>query len=380
MSPSGVARRIAVVHGFYSSRTPSGENVVVNLQVRALLEAGYDVEVFSIHQETAEEVPLYQVRAAARVATGRGASPSLAHFAPDVVHVHNLFPNFGRRWVRKLGPRVVATLHNFRPICPAGTLFRDGSACTECPSQGNALPALRHGCYKSRLATLPVAIGTRMARDPLLESAARLVVLSDVMKEHYVAAGVDEHRMVTIPNFVLEDSSVAAAASRSGWVYVGRLTPEKGIDRLIARWPAGERLTVLGDGPLMATLRGSAGPNVEFLGSVGQPEVRKWLASSRGLVFPSLWPEGLPTVYLEALATGTPVLASRESIVGSLVASEGTGAVMGSDLELDLRSAGMAFGDLSRRCRDVFETTYSQHSWSDAIGRLYEGVALSAKG
>jgi len=376
MTSSGGARRIAVVHGYYSSRVPSGENVVVDLQVAALREAGSDVEVYSIAQDEAEQASLYPLRAAARAMTGRGPAPAFEHFDPDVVHVHNLFPNFGRRWVRRHGGKLVATLHNFRPICPAATLFRDGGSCTECPDSGSAWPALRHGCYKSsRVATAPVALGTRMAADPVLSSAARLIVLSDIMRDHYAAVGVDPARMVRVPNFVVDDGDAPCdAADRSGWVYVGRLTPEKGIDRLVAQWPADQRLVVLGDGPLLPALRATATPGVEFRGSVTPQEVRGVVARARGLVFPSLWPEGLPTVYLEALAAGTPVLASPESVVGSLVALEGTGAVMSGDLSRDLADANRNFGVLAGRCRSVFTENYSQGAWLRAIGHVYDDV------
>lgn len=356
---------------------PSGENVVVDLQVAALRQAGYDVEIYSIVQDVAEQASLYPLRAATRAMTGRGPAPALEHFDPDVVHVHNLFPNFGRRWVRRYGPRLVATLHNFRPICPAATLFRDGGACTECPDSGTAWPAVRHGCYKSsRIASVPVALGTHMAADPVLSSAARLVVLSDLMRDHYAAVGVDPARMVRVPNFVLDDGAAPVdAGDRSGWVYVGRLTPEKGIDRLVAQWPADQRLVVLGDGPLLPALRGTAAPGVELRGSVDPSEVRRVISHARGLVFPSLWPEGLPTVYLEALAAGTPVLASPPSVVGSLVATEGTGAVMTDYLARDLVEADRNFGALAGRCRSVFAENYSQDAWLHAIGQLYDDVS-----
>src|SRR6266702_8426604 len=93
------------------------------------------------------------------VATGFGADPTedLRRFAPDVVHVHNLLPNFGTRWLDRWPGPVVATLHNFRSMCPAGTLYRSGHVCTACPD-GNPGAALRHACYRgSTLATLPLA-------------------------------------------------------------------------------------------------------------------------------------------------------------------------------------------------------------------------------
>src|SRR5574337_2103864 len=107
--------RIAVVHSYYSNRVPSGENVIVDLQVEALRRAGHDVRVISRHQEDVERSRAYPVVTAVRVATNRGPSPvhEINRFDPDIVHVHNLFPNFGRRWAARLSSRLVTTVHNY---------------------------------------------------------------------------------------------------------------------------------------------------------------------------------------------------------------------------------------------------------------------------
>jgi hypothetical protein len=99
--------RIAVVHSYYSSRQPSGENVVVDLQIDALHRAGHEVELIARRTGDLEPARTYPVAAALRVASGRGASPRdrIAAFEPDVVHVHNLFPNWGRRWHWSRGRR-----------------------------------------------------------------------------------------------------------------------------------------------------------------------------------------------------------------------------------------------------------------------------------
>jgi glycosyltransferase involved in cell wall biosynthesis len=370
--------KVAVVHGYYSSRVPSGENVVVDLQADALRRAGHDVEVFAIGQDEVEHGRGYVLGAAWRAATGRGPAPELGRFEPDVVHVHNLFPNFGRRWTSEYADRLVATLHNYRPMCPAATLFRDGHDCTECPDGLNARPSVRHACYKdSRLASVPVAIGTRFAEDPLLTAASRLVALNDGMAERYAAVGVPRGKLVTVPNFVPDPGvAPAAGAVRSHWLYVGRLTPEKGILPLVRQWPAGQPLRVVGSGPLEEDVRRAAAarPEIELLGMVDHSLVLELLAGARGLVFPSLWPEGLPTVYLEALAAGTPVLASRESVVGRLVAEQGTGMVVTDGWPAALAS----FADAptsGEHCRRVFEEHYTESAWLSRIEEVYSEVS-----
>jgi len=365
--------RIAVVHSFYSSRQPSGENIVVDLQVDALRRAGHDVRLVSRSTDELEQSVTYPVRAGLRAATGRGDSPldELHEFEPDIVHVHNLFPNLGRRWVERLDLPLVTTLHNYRPICPEATLFRDGHSCTLCPDSGSAWHAVKYGCWKgSRVQTLPVALGTRFADDVLLRSADRIVTLNDTMRATYASYGVPPEKLVTVPNFVRAQTA-PKDDSGNGWLFVGRLSEVKGILELLRQWPADRDLVVVGAGPQEAEARALAGERVTFLGQRTPTEVLELLATGRGLVFPSLWPEGLPTIYLEALAAGLPVIAWPQSIVGSLVVEEGTGFVTTGDLAADLDRADATFPQLRDHCRGVFEQKYSEASWLAAIEQVY---------
>src|SRR5919205_1422355 len=116
------ALRIALVHSFYGS-TVSGENAAVVAQADALRRAGHDVLLVAARTDELEGSRFYRLRAGLRVASGRGTSPleALRAFEPDVVHVHNLFPNFSTNWLRAVDAFVVATVHNYRPMCAAGT-------------------------------------------------------------------------------------------------------------------------------------------------------------------------------------------------------------------------------------------------------------------
>ncbi|KQV74411.1 hypothetical protein ASC61_05010 [Aeromicrobium sp. Root344] len=373
---SSATLRVAVVHAYYSSRQPSGENIVVDMQVDALRRAGHEVEVFARRTDELESARLFPVASGIRAATNRGASPrkAIEQFQADIVHVHNLFPTYGRTWTQHFSSRLVTTLHNYRPICPAATLHRDGRSCTLCPDSGSALSAVRHSCFKgSRTQSIPVALGTRFQNDPLLTNAARVITLNDDMLERYAVTGVPRERLVTVPNFV--DAPQAPGRHDGGfWLYVGRLTEDKGVAELVDAWPDGPVLKVVGSGPLEELLARTAGPTVELVGQLSHDEVRALLGAAQGLFFPSLWPEGLPTVYLEALAAGLPVVAWPQSIVGTLVAGQGTGFVTSGVVADDIARAGTAFPALSDHCRTVFDTTYTEAAWVAAIERVYADV------
>ncbi|MEU5532147.1 glycosyltransferase family 4 protein [Streptomyces sp. NPDC020362] len=379
--------KIAVVHSFYTAAKPSGENALVLDQVRALGAAGHTVELFSARTDELAQDPFYPLRAAARVATGRGNSPlaRLRSYAPDVVHVHNLFPNFGRSWVRHWDGPLVATLHNYRPMCAAATLYRAGAVCTRCPD-GDPWAALRYGCYRdSRAATLPLAWAGRhgLARDPLVGRADRLVVNSRLSERTYRQAGVPASRLMLVPNFVDAPRSDEAPGDDTGrWLVAGRLSAEKGVLELLRQWPDHEPLDVVGDGELLADCRTAAPSSVRFLGQIGRAELCRRMPTWRGLVFPSRWYEVQPCVQVEALAAGLPTLAFEGSSVAEAVREHGTGLVTRWDKPLApvLAEAATRFPSLRAHCRQVYSDHFTEGAWLSRIARAYQEATRVAGG
>jgi glycosyltransferase involved in cell wall biosynthesis len=372
--------KIAIVHSYYSGRQTSGENVVVDAQAAALRGEGLDVRIIGAHTDELETKANYKVRSAITVATGMGASPlaELEEFRPDIVHVHNLFPNWGTKWLEKWRGPLVTTIHNFRPVCAAGTLFRDGEVCTLCPDQGT-VEAFRHACYReSKLATLPLAIRNRrgVAGDKLISRADRVVLLSGRARALYTRFGLTGDTVEVITNFVDDVGFPQASAPGEGWVYVGRLSAEKGIVNLLRHWPAGEKLDIYGDGPMRSMVEAAVGPNVRYHGSVNHDAIPMILAAARGLVFPSEWAEGLPLVYAESLASGRPVVAKSGNSAADDVERANTGHVFDSweELEGALRKVASDIGPLALRARQHYERTFTQRIWLDSTLALYASL------
>lgn len=374
--------RVAMVHSFYTAATPSGENQAVTDQMAALTRAGHETHLVAARTDELSRSPFYAVRAAVTVSTGRGRSPwdDLRRLCPDVVHVHNLFPNFGNSWLRQWQGPIVATVHNYRPLCAAATLYRHGTMCTRCPD-GDRWAGLRNGCYRgSVVATTPLAWSGRhgAVANPLLRRADRVVVLSETSRRMYLRAGIEARRLALVPNFTTDPGRISphSATASPAWVFAGRLSPEKGIKELLARWPAAERLDVVGDGPLLDDCRRAAPGTVRFLGALNHAELRQCLSSWRGLVFPSRWLEGAPLIYPEALAAGLPVLAFDGSAVADSVREQGTGTVLDWDEPLDaaLSRAARHFPSLRDHCRSMFRRHYTQHVWAERMGKVYAAV------
>jgi glycosyltransferase involved in cell wall biosynthesis len=201
-------------------------------------------------------------------------------------------------------------------------------------------------------------------------------------------------RVIVKPNSV--DASVQATRPRKGALFVGRLSNEKGIRELVGAWPAGaDPIRVVGDGPLAGELRDLAKHNVLILGARSRNEIRVLLSTSRVLVVPSLWYEGLPLAVLEAASEGTPVVSFRlgamEEVVGSVaescLASPGDVSALISVALGICHASELVWGDLSARFRAAYEAQYTHAANLESLLGTYAlalrigaaGSPLSAK-
>ncbi|WP_080733381.1 glycosyltransferase family 4 protein [Rhodococcoides fascians] len=379
--------KIAVVNSFYSNAQPSGENIAVTDQVGALREFGHEVEVYGLESPAETAGIRYKAKSALTVAGLVGPNPSteLAAFAPDIVHVHNLFPNWGSDWLQGWSNKLVTTLHNYRAVCSAATLFRDGASCTECLDNGS-LAAVRHKCYRSStLATIPLAYASRDRGSHFKPAtqAQSLITLNRSAQKLFQSI-YPTVKVERVPNFV-NRSKLPNMEKRVGWVYAGRLTAEKGIYELLNNWPFGERLDIYGGGELEKQVASVAANRADFAyhGLRPREEVASALSRANGLLLPSLWSEGIPTIAIEALSMGTPLIVSdRVAAVRELTAGD-SGVVFsptdGMSYQPALESVLSTRGAMGLRAANLFETQYGRDVWLGRINRIYAEIHLNGR-
>lgn len=314
--------KVLLVHNRYQQK--GGEDSVVESERKMLSAHGVETDLLEADNDhirglTAELKAavkvLYNAEQVARL------SKRLVDFKPDVVHVHNWFPTlspaiFGA--CRRSGIPVVHTLHNYRPLCIKASLYRDGSPCEDCLGTTLRLPGIVHGCYRGSRAGSAVATAAMLAHWGMgtwRNAVDRFIALSNFAKSKLIEGGLPPEKIMVKPNTLAEDPGI-----RSGnggyFAYVGRFTDEKGLPIVLECWRQGGRLPklmIIGSGPLEEQVREAAGTldNVESLGARTGGEVLDVIGNARALICPSQWYEGMPRVVIEAMAVGTPVIASR---------------------------------------------------------------------
>lgn len=383
--------KVAIVHSFYRSG-PSGENIAVRMQAKALTQAGHEVKIISRSTDDFINQTGYALTSALTVASGFGPSPleEINEFDPDIVHVHNLFPNWGDRWVEKLAHPLVVSIHNFRPLCASGTLNLNGSPCELCPAKGS-LHSLKNKCYqRSAVRTVPLSISTASPENNrLINRADHLVFLHPQVQSTFEKhlPHLSGKRASIVPNFLDDvpgvDISVRPKSPDRAWIFVGRLSPEKGILPLVKAWPHSEKLRILGGGPLENDVRlAAAGKQIEILGEVAPDEIPRFLAAAKGMVFPSVWLEHGPLTFLEALRAGVPVLAKGGSSPAELVRTHECGVSFSdfSEVPQAIMDASNVLEKAGRNSRHLYESLFTERTWLESISDVYSGLVNNHHG
>ncbi len=337
--------RILLVHNFYGSSAPSGENRVVLEERDLLREAGHEVVEHFAYSDTVRDRGLLPLlRTAALVPWNRAARSRIARrireVQPDIVHIHNVFPLFSPAIFGAAATgraAVVHTLHNYRAFCPGALVLRDNRVCTDCVDRRSILPALRHGCYrKSRLATAPLAacVALHRALDTYRRHVDAFIALTEFQKEQMSKAGLPPERIFVKPNCLPSTVEPVPWEQREAkCVFVGRISREKGVRVLMDAWaawgPSAPQLQIIGDGPELEELRSSVpapiAGRVTFCGQKSPGDTQALLSRARVLIMPSIWYEGFPLVFREAVGYGVPVIASRIGALPELVEARGAG-------------------------------------------------------
>ena len=382
---------ITILHNAYQQA--GGEDVVVKAEVELLIDAGHNVHLEEV-SNFAIRSPLDKVgtflRAPYDSSRRNWALELFTHTQPDIVHVHNFFPLLTlavHDAARQYGAGVVQTLHNYRVICAAATLLREGKPCEACIG-GSRHWGVLHRCYRG-------SIGGSLAVTRMQERIHRrpdtwqrhvdcFIALTEFARAKFAAAGLPAERIVVKPNFASTRQQQNHA--RNGGLYVGRLAPEKGVGTLLAAWSSlpDVPLTIVGDGPEREALTAAAPPNVRFLGSLPSAGVAELMDRSAFLIVPSHWYEGFPMVVVEAFAAGLPVLASQLGALAEIV-SDGIngrhflpsdGSSLAGTVRETLREPGLLVR-LGEGARQTFAARYTPADNLKQLEAIYSRALLA---
>ena len=205
-----------------------------------------------------------------------------------------------------------------------------------------------------------------------------LVSISDAQREPVPFANFAG----TVPHGLPRDLLPMTAQPSGGYLaFLGRISPEKRLDRAIAiARAAGLPLKVAAkiDRADEAYFRSEIAPlltqpGVEFIGEINERQKARFLGNARGLLFPIDWPEPFGLVMIEAMACGTPVLAFNQGSVPEVIDNGITGFVV-KDVAEAVRCVGPLLALDRRRVRERFEQRFTADRMARNYVRIYHQV------
>ena len=327
--------RILSIHNRYLIR--GGEDQSRELEEKLLQEQGHQVDIYEENNNRVAEIG--KVRVAIRTVWSTESyqivRQKLTENSYNIVHVQNFFPLISPSVyyaANKQGVPIVQTLRNYRLLCANSYFFRDQKVCEDCLGKIIPWPGVVHGCYRdSKLGSLVVVTMQTLHRaiSTWKKMVNLYITLTDFTRQKFIQAGLPADKIVVKPNFVYPDPGMGEGNGNYA-IFIGRLSPEKGLDTLLAAWQLlGGKipLKIIGDGPLSNQVREAVTklPYVKWLGRLPIQEVYTLIGEAKFLIFPSQWYETFGRVAIEAFAKGTPVIASNLGNMSSMIESGRTG-------------------------------------------------------
>jgi glycosyltransferase involved in cell wall biosynthesis len=384
--------KILFVHNRY--RFEGGEERAVSNLQTLLEKEGHEVQVFSrSSQEWQNHTwPQRAFDAVETVYSRRTADEfeqQVRRFQPDLAHVHNVFPVLSPSiYLRahKLRLPVVQTVHNYRFMCANGLfLTPQNEICERCKG-GHFLNAVRLGCYGgSILRTVPMALSLALhrSRKTFQNTINTYIAPSHFVKTKLQEAGFPEKRICVIPNFTAPPKISQALPDKALFLYIGRLSREKGLRTLLNAFRENPEklLKIIGEGDLYTELKEQIETlkltHIELLGKLSHADVHSWLTKASAVIIPSECYENMPFVMLEAWSYGLPVIASRLGGMAEAIQEDRNGFLFKAGDPDSLRQTVLLLSlDKSRSMRagilELFLREYSPEVHYRKLMEVYE--------
>lgn len=385
--------KILIAHNSYGIF--SGEEAVVKSLTALLRSKGHEVIEFTRSSAEIEPMRLGRIRTffsgIYSFSSRKAMRRLLAECRPDIVHVHNVFPLISPAVLpecRRAGVPVVMTVHNYRLVCPNGLHMPKGKyeICEKCCGGREYWCVLRN-CEQSYLKSAGYALRTYTARRFAFftKNVTLFACLTEFQRKRLIAEGYPEDRLRVIPNMYPADAKTQVDHDKSGdfIAYVGRISPEKGIELLLsaARKLSSIPFRLAGNYGTMPDLAGKAPANVYFLGNLDRECLAGFYGQSRFVILCSTCFEGFPMAIVEAMVHGKPVIAPRIGGIPEIVDDGETGLLFepGNTQELAdkiryLWGRPDSCQEMGQAGREKALREYSPKAYYDRLMTIYENA------
>jgi glycosyltransferase involved in cell wall biosynthesis len=382
-----IQMRIGIIHNYYRSKIPSGENLTVDQIATNLRDLGHTVSFYS---ETSDRynknLRVQALRIFHLFLPIQNKKFRKWIYEQDAIQIHNYFPLIGRFELKAMSQsniRITRVIHNYRKTCLSGNHFRNSTDCQKCSLQ-KFRSGIINRCYqKSFWKSLVVSKISKKINNFELARISHFVAISEYVQKYLVQMGVAPEKIWLIPNGIGPLPRINENAKEI--LLVSRLEPEKGISLAIETWQEYSelpKLNIVGTGSLYDYVSKSTAQlaNVEFHGALNAAEVESVAAKCQTLLAPLSWQEPFGRTLVEALSRGQAIVATRKGIASFIVQEDVNGFFCEMNAK-SLMSAIVRSQDLDFKNQVSYSTAIWKNSFStDVIIQFWKNFYNSALG
>jgi glycosyltransferase involved in cell wall biosynthesis len=246
----------------------------------------------------------------------------IAAFKPDIAHVHNIYgrltPSVLDLLTKKKIP-IIMTLHDYKLVCPSYLFMHNGRVCEACIRDRFYMSVLKRCHKESYAASAIVALESYINKwlKKYRKNVGYYIAPSCFLKDKLIECRWPAQQIRHIPNFLNISKFDPQFIPGNYFLYLGRLSEEKGIDTLIQAFIGLNQekigLTIAGEGPMRGDLErlSHGNPAIKFTGYLSGEQLRKITQNALSIIIPSICYENAPISLLEAMAYGKPVIGAR---------------------------------------------------------------------
>jgi len=406
--------KVLLVNNYYYFR---GGDCTYFFSIKKHLEAnGHDVAVFSMEHPSNIETPFNKyfvsyinyddevknvtVRSGIKVLkrtvysseSRRNIEELIEREKPDIAHIHNIHHHITPSILFSLKKRdipIVWTLHDYTLICPNTSFLSKERICEKCRKKRYFWPVIER-CKKESISASSVAALETITHElmHIYDMVDLFIAPSEFVRSKFIEYGFDPRKILRMELFSNIELKRGDIDTGSYYMYIGRLSYEKGLKTLIgaaSRIDSSE-LKIVGDGPMKEQLMKYAssiegGERIHFVGYKTMRDIVTLYDQCKFTVVPSEWYEPSGLIILESFSRGKPVIGSRIGGITELVLDTERGLLFEPGDPEDLRAAIrflLANPDLIKEmgenARNYVRKMHNPHDHYKKLLDIYESV------
>lgn len=380
--------KVLQIHNYFRIR--GGEDVLFDTTCQALAARGHEVRVFT---QDSQNIVSLKNRAAAGMrqiwpySASRQINAILSSWKPDIVDVHNVYPLINPSMLPVISTYklpIVLRCQDYRLICPAGQNVLRGQLCTRCDG-GREYQCFLNNCRDKLSESALYYFRSMTARRNrlFLDNVTLYVPPSNCTKARLIINGFSQEQIVVLPNVASVKNSRRDPDPGQYVAYLGRISPEKGINVALEAARRTELpLRLAGDFNAIPEIE-SIPESAKFIGRLNREDIDKFYSKARFAIVPSIWYETFGIVIIEAMANRLPVIGSNIGGIPEIIEHGKTGFLVKPGDPDDLANKMKLLWDNPDLCRRMGEAgrekavrEYSEEAYYKKLMDIYEHAML----